>query len=58
MSDAAIVVCQTCGMPARVVFCDDGEIAAVFSVCGHVDSRYLRSSSASEPTPDKESPDV
>ena len=35
MADA-IAVCKTCGMPVRVVFDDDGEVAEVFAVCGHV----------------------
>jgi len=35
-SEYAVVVCSTCGTPARVKF-EDGEIVAVFSVCGHME---------------------
>lgn len=36
MSDAAIAVCETCGMPVRVIFDEAGEIQKVLAVCGHV----------------------
>ena len=35
-SESAIVVCETCGMPVRVIFDADGEIEKVLAVCGHV----------------------
>lgn len=31
----AIAVCETCGMPVRVVFDDDGSVVKVLAVCGH-----------------------
>jgi len=36
MPDSAIAACETCGMPVRVVFDNDGEISKVLAVCGHV----------------------
>lgn len=36
MNEAAIAVCEKCGMPVRVIFDEDGEISEVFAVCDHV----------------------
>lgn len=48
--ESSIAVCDTCGMPVRVVF-ENGEIVKVFAVCGHVtlpDLRHTPTGPASE----------
>jgi hypothetical protein len=39
MPDTAIAVCETCGMPVRVIFDADGKIEKVLAVCGHVQTQ-------------------
>lgn len=34
----ALAVCQTCGMPVRVLFDGSGNVEKVLAVCGHVET--------------------